>query len=330
MKINLLTLKLMSLYRFVIFLFFVFNTYVIRCNDARIRRRREKKELKAIMRTNEMSARRDFFMSYGQMQRDVDVLKKRNAKSRIKSLKKFYPQRLLQFGIYGYSDVPSLLKYFKSGSGNEGGYILKPKDDKKVSELSPLLVAGVVFDINFSKHSGLSTIFAYSIFKKTQSNDVVAFESGYTGILLFKFSGLPLPFSIVTDFLPNFLDPLFWILRLTHLYYKVELLTGFKISFWSEVRPGTFGFSVTDNTFKKLKRFVDTRSSRTVLENFLTLINEHTYSERRVYITRYVFYSLNTVLAIPIIISFLQSGCNKTFEWLKKNYMSIDLWHFYR
>ena len=309
----------MSLCRFVILLFFAFNVYAVSYNNVQIlKRNKARREYKGRMLVNERHARRSFFTSYRMMQSDVDMLKRRDAKYQAKLPKK---QRVIQIGAYGYIDIPSFLKFF----GKAGGVTLVPKDDKKLSELSPILLGGAVLDINFSKHTGLSTIFAYSIFKKTQENGVVAFESGYTGILLFKFSGLPLPFSVVTDFLPNFLDPIYWILYITGLYYKTELLAGVKISFWSEVTPGKFGFNVTDNTFSKLKKFFETRASRTVSESLVTLINEHFFSERRVYVTRHVFYSLNTMLLVPIFISFLQYGCNRTFDWLKKNYMNFFL-----
>lgn len=311
----------MGLFKFSIFLFLAFNSCIIHCdNKGNIRKRRE---IAKIRRINELNARRNFAISYKQLQKDVYHLKRKILKK-----KPIYEEklRIIQPGIYGYIDIPDLVKYIQSGrSGGTDTYVLTPKDSNKISEFTPILVGGVVFDINFSKYSGLSIILGYSIFRETQDTKPVSFRSGYSGMLLFKLSNIPSPINIITNFLPNLLDPIYWILWATGLYFKVEILAGLHFSLYSNVKPGKFSFGVRDNSFKNIGNFIETRSQRTPCENILRLFNEFTYYERRVYVCKHLFYSFNTLLLIPIVINWLQSDCRNTANWLKKNYLKFFL-----
>ena len=312
----------MVFFNLYFFLFFVFSHIVVLC-DARANYKK-KKELKRLVKETEKTKREEFFRSYRKIQSDVHKLKLRNARQSYLS-EKLNKQRLFQFGVHGYVDLADLFTFIKSRSGGTDGFVLTTRDEKKISELTPLIVGGGVIDINFSKYAGMSIILGYSLFKETQENKVTSFRSGYSGMLLFKLSNLNFPFSIFTSFIPNLLDPIFWILYLTKFYYKSEVLAGFIFSMWSNVNPGQFSFGVTDNSFKRIKKLWDNRSKTTVTEKIIRIVNEYMYFERRVYITKHIYYSLNSTLLIPMFISWVQTDCKQLCEWLKKNYMKFFL-----
>ena len=153
---------------------------------------------------------------------------------------------------------------------------------------------------------------------------IIAFENGISLYLLFRTSGLPFPFNYVFDIGPNIIDPVFWILKIIGVVYKVDLLIGFKFSFYGNVQPGRLNPDFKNNTFKDFSNFYR-KNNKTISDKIFPIINEFMVFERRVYITEHVFYNVNSTMVIPIIISWLQTNCKETWNWIKTNWAEFFL-----
>ena len=272
-------------------------------------------------------ARKRYFNRYAKLLYDVEKLKRLNAKN-ARFMKKTDSEKpsIINIGLYTYMNIVNTFKFFKKVNNNGVPYFnLDPNSNEDFPMyVHPIFAGGGVIDINFSKHTGMSIVGAYTLFQRNKKDKIIAFENGISLYLLFRTSGLRFPFNYVFDIGPNIIDPIFWILKIIGVVYKVDLLIGVKFSFYGNVQPGSLNPDFKNNTFKDFSNFYK-KSNKTITDKIFPIINEFMVFERRVYITEHVFYNVNSTMVIPIIISWLQTNCKETWNWIKTNWAEFFL-----
>ena len=272
----------------------------------------------------EKRARQMFFKRYGQLLYDVEILKHYKKKIGKRNPDSVKPN-ILNFGIYTYVNATNTFKFFKKENNyGEPYFTLEDNGEDFPMYVYPVFAGGSVVDINFSKYAGMSIIAAYTLYQRNKKDKVIAFENGVTFSLLFKIQNLSFPFNYIFGIGPNILDPLFWVFKICGLVYKVELLAGFRFSIYGRVQPGSLKPDFQNNTFKDFMEYYN-KPDKTITDKIFPIINEFLVAERRVYITEHVFYNLNSTMVIPIIISWLQTNCSETWNWIKFNWAQFLL-----
>lgn len=310
----------MELSKLSVLLFFISINTIYCGNSANNNARR-------MIISKEYAARKDFFTSYRKLQHNVDVLKHRDARNRQEKriLWQRNKIRFLYIGLYIYSALPECIRYMTNDPSKPDAIKITSVNPAIVNSYTSVALGGLVIDINFSKTAGISLMGGYSLMKKHQNDRITGFQCGVSVYFLFKVSSVPFPLNIPLEIIPNALDPFFWIFKLTGLVYKSEFLFGPKFSFWKNSEPKDIVPGFEFNSFTEFKKHWDTRKQKSIINRIFSVLNEYLYFDRRVYLSKHFYYHFNTMILIPIFLSYIQTDCSQTGSWLKENYRSFLL-----
>ena len=269
-------------------------------------------QLRDAANRREEKSKKKFFESYNRLQRDVAILKardpfhgKNNGRAKIDA--QYKPFRIINLGIYGYSNVPSLIKYTLGNKNRKVPRKIKAsisEENKNNILRGYILELGGCFNLNIGS-GGLSVTGGYCVFEDTYMYDTIDTYVGFNVNVLFRF-----PVISIVDLIFNIIDPIGIALYFTGLRRRTEWLVGTKICFYESREIGVFNPGSSNNTFKELKKLKDD-TTKTPFIKFSELLAKHCTIGRRVYVNEHFFYSITTSILAPVILVWLTKDCKE-------------------
>lgn len=268
----------------------------------------------------EEESKKKFFESYNRLRRDVQILKARDPyrgkKDGLANLDASYKKfRIVNFGLYGYSNISRFFKYALGNSNPKVTRMVKkyvptnPGDVPKNIYRQYLLSAGLCLNINIDS-GGLSLVGGYCIFEDTYIWDTVDTYVGFNFDVLFRFPAIQ-----IVDLAFNIIDPLGILLYFTGFRRRTEWFVGVKCYFYESKDIGKFDPGFKNNVFTDLNNLKNDKSKSTV-EKASELLFKYCTIGRRVYINQHIFYSFTSSILFPVILIWLSKDCKQVGKFL--------------